>query len=232
VDVRGKRIRRRELFVADAHTPVAAMKATATAITPVAAQPSQRWRRLMVCRPISFLDWPDQHQHHHDRHRDHAVGHRAPDQRAHRVELEDAHRRADAGGGDDDEVEAAGLAKAARQARLPAEQLADRIGRRAGQHRHREQAGADDPHREHGESELARDRSQCLGRLRRRGDVGDAVLVERDRGREHDAKRHEVGKGHADHGVLLDPREVLGDVGRILQEFAPARLAVAVLDLL
>jgi hypothetical protein len=65
-----------------------------------------------------------------------------------------------------------------RQARLPAEQLAHRVGRRAGEHRHREQAGADDAHREHGEGELAGDRAQRLGRLRRGLDLRDAVLVQ------------------------------------------------------
>ena len=45
---------------------------------------------------------------------------------------------------DDDQVEAARLVEAAREPGLPAEQLAHRVGGRAGEHRHGEQAGADD----------------------------------------------------------------------------------------
>jgi hypothetical protein len=79
-----------------AHTLVAEHERHRGGITPVAAQPSTRWRRLIVCGSISFFDWPisisttmigTEITH---------VDHRAPDQRAHRVDLEDAHRRADA----------------------------------------------------------------------------------------------------------------------------------------
>ena len=144
-----------------------------------------------------------------------------------------AERGADAGRGDDDQVEAARLVEALRQAGLPAEQFADRVRGRPGQHRHREQAGADDAEREDEEREVAGDRPQRLGRLRRRLDVGDAVLVQRHRRRDHDAQRDQVRERHAEERVLLDARQVLGDVpGCSAQRVARSAVRRVVLDLL
>ena len=53
----------------------------------------------------------------------------------------------------------------ARQAHVPAEGFAQGVGRRAGEHRQRQQAGADDAQREDHEGELAGDRAQRLGGL-------------------------------------------------------------------
>ena len=54
-----------------------------------------------------------------------------------------------------------------------------------------------------GEGEAAGDRAQRLGRLGGGLDVGDAVRVQRRRGRQHDEQRDDVGEAHADERIEL-----------------------------
>jgi hypothetical protein len=90
----------------------------------------------------------------------------------------------------------------------------------------------DDAHCEHGEGELAGDRAQGLGRLRRGLDLRDAVLVQRHRRRDDDAQGDDVRESHADDRVLLDAGQVLGHVLGVLAQLPGIRPAVAVLDFL
>ena len=84
---------------------------------------------------------------------------------------------------------------------------AQRIGGGTGEHRHADQADAEDSKREQQEGEIAGQRPQRAGRLRGGIDVGDAGHMKRDGGRENDEIGGEIGIKHAAPGVPLDAAE-------------------------
>src|SRR5438132_1618628 len=63
-------------------------------------------------------------------------------------------------------------------------------------------------------------------------DVGDALRVQRDRGRQHDEERDEVRESHADPGVEPDAREVRLRLDVCVAERLVARSRAKLLDLL
>ena len=128
-------------------------------------------------------------------------------------------------------IEGLGLARFAVEAFGPAEGLADRIGGRTGEDRHREQAGADDPQGKQPKRQIAGNRPQRPGRLRRAGDFGYAVGMQRRRSRDDDEQRCEVRETHADQRIGADTGQLApGTARRNTERFDMA--AVLFLDLL
>jgi hypothetical protein len=82
------------------------------------------------------------------------------------------------------------------------------LGGATGQNRDGEKAGPDDSQRKDREGEFSRDRSQGLGRLRRRLDIGDPMRIERRRRRQDDEQRDEIGEAHADDRIQLYARQL------------------------
>ena len=155
-----------------------------------------------------------QPQHHgHDGHRDHAVDHGAPDQRFDGVDLQHAQNRAKACGGNDQPVKTACFMKAVREAGLPAQHLAHRIGGRARQHWYGQQPCADDAQRKHRKSQVACDGAQCFGGLCGGLNFGNAIQIQRDGGGHHNAQRHAVGQQHAHSRVQPDAGQMLLHIG-------------------
>ena len=197
------------------------MPTAAAAMTAVASQPSVLSQGPSVNSPMTSRREPISMIIDHDRHGHDAVDDGAPEQRLDRIERREVERRADAGRRGDRAVEGLG-ARPGRCASptAPLQRLADRIGGGARQHRHGQQAGADDAEREDREGEFAGDRPQRLGGLRRGLDIGDAVRVQRRRGRQHDEQRDDVGEAHADERVELDAAQLAAAPARALRQAA------------
>ena len=107
----------------------------------------------------------------------------------------------------DHEVERPRPAQRLLEPDAPAARLADGIGRRACQHRHGQQAGADEAQAEQEERRIASDRLQRLGRLLGGLDVGLARRMQRHGRGQDDEEGDEVGDPHADPGVPADAIE-------------------------
>ena len=106
-------------------------------------------------------------------------------------------------------VERGGFLRLAREPDRPSPPLADGIRGGAGEHRDRQQSGADDAERKNHFRECAGDRTQRFSRLRRGLDVGLAGRMQRRRGGDDDRQRDQVGERHADDGVGADAMEFL-----------------------
>ena len=92
----------------------------------------------------------------------------------------------------DDGVKAARIAALAAEPEIPAHGLGERIGARAGEHRHAEQTHAHDAEREQQEREVPRERPERARGLCGGLDVGDAGGVQGDGGRQDDEVGREI----------------------------------------
>ena len=145
---------------------------------------------------------------------------RRPEQRLDRIETdeidEDPHQRRDG----DRRIEGFCVQRSPRQSRRPAQCLAQCVGRRACQHRHREQADPDDADREDRKSEQPGQRAQRLGSLRRCLDIRHSGGVQCCRSGDDDEQADQIGIAHPEIGIEANPPDLAWRLlGRIEKRF-------------
>lgn len=87
--------------------------------------------------------------------------------------------------------------------------------RAARQHRNREKPGPDDAQGKDSECKFASNRFKSFRRRGQSLTLGNPLLVQCQRRRNHDAKGDDAGKRHLGVAVLLDTRQVLGYLFRV-----------------
>ena len=81
------------------------------------------------------------------------------------------------------------------------------------------------------EGQIAGDRLESLGGVRRGLDVRHAMRVKGRRGRQHDEERDNIGRAHADHGVEPYALKLSGSLSRRFENRLRGRVFLDVLDL-